>query len=249
VNALRSGEFTTFLKRCYALPEHLPESGRARIIDTILHSNAESKVDDVLLEPYIRAGILGRTGDFACVGATWFYNRNCFPHRAFSVPSSLDDLVRLSVASLSASRLKRSSVDGFPKEAAFQHFFNEAMSTHLTIDNFLIPELNTWAMNPNGEEISGELDFYINGQLQWCLELLRKGDKIGERLARFYPHEGKYREVASREFLVVDCRGPKLGSGARIDEDRCTLYFEEDFSKCRVQMRTDNKEESINLKP
>ena len=120
---------------------------------------------------------------------------------------------------------------------------------HLTIDNFLIPELNTWATDSQGEEISGELDFYINGQLQWCLELLRNGDKIGEHLARFDPHEGKYREVESKEFLVVDCRGPKRGYGARKSEDRCTLYFDDDFAKCRVQMRTNGVEEIIDLKP
>jgi hypothetical protein len=38
--------------------------------------------------------------------------------------------------------------------------------------------------------MTGKLDFYINCELQWCLELLRKDDKIGEHLLRFdeYKH-------------------------------------------------------------
>mmetsp|Transcript_11136 Transcript_11136/g.24820 ORF Transcript_11136/g.24820 Transcript_11136/m.24820 type:complete len:167 (-) Transcript_11136:1099-1599(-) len=162
-------------------------------------------------------------------------------------PDSLDQLVRLSVASLSALRLRNSVDDGFPKEAAFQHFFNEAMSMHLTVENFLIAELNTWAVDSSGKEISGELDFYIDGQLQWCLELLRNGDKIGEHLVRFHPHSGKYREVKARQYLVVDCRPPKMGGGALVDPNQCTLYFEDHYTKCRVRMRTEDEEEVVPL--
>lgn len=138
--------------------------------------------------------------------------------------------------------------DGFPKEAAFQHFFNEAMSMNLTNTNFLIPELNTWATNGTGDEISGELDFYINGSLQWCVELVRNGDKIDGHLDRFKPRTGKYRNVQAKDYLVVDCRPPKSGNGARIAPDRCNLYFEENYTKCRVQMRT-KEEQIISLQP
>ena len=104
---------------------------------------------------------------------------------------------------------------------------------NLTIDSFLIPELNTKATMPGGEK-TGELDFYINSQLQWCLELLRMGDKVGQHLDRF---KGKCREVPTSEFLIVDCRGPKKGAGAHRNENRCNLYFEDNFTKCRIQMR------------
>ena len=80
--------------------------------------------------------------------------------------------------------------------------------------------------------VTGELDFYINGDKQWCLELLRLGDKIGEHVARFEDHKGKYRKVIKKDHLVVDCRGPKVGREARNEESRSTLYFSEDFKKC-----------------
>jgi hypothetical protein len=249
VSKLRGGDFTSKLRRCYAVPENLPEIGRKRIVDVILTPNeAESQDEDELLAPYVRAGILGRNGKFSCIAATWFYNSRCFPGRTWDVPASIDDLILLTVQKLSASRLRNSLQDEFPKEAAFQHFFNEAMSMNLTNTNFLIPELNTWATGENGEEISGELDFYINGNLQWCLELMRNGDKIGEHLARSIPHTGKYRNVEAKDYLVVDCRPPKRGNGAQIAVDRCNLYFEENFTKCRVQMRTE-PEQMVSLQP
>lgn len=204
--------------------------------------------DEPLLMPYIRSGILARTGKFSCPAAQWFYNKTCFPRRSHTVPDSIDELVRLSVASLSASRLRNSVIDGFPKEAAFQHFFNEAMSIHLTVSNFLVPEVNTWAVDQNGEIVSGELDFYVDGHLQWCLELLRQGDKIGEHLSRFDKRIGKYREVEANQYLVVDCRPAKKGSGAQVDPNRCTLYFENNYTTCRVRMRTE-EETFVPLQP
>ena len=233
ISKLRSGYFTLRLKRCYAVPEKLPETGRKRIVDVILApGEGESQEDDELLAPYLRAGILGRIGNFSCIAAMWLYNSCCFPGRTSDLPASIDDLILLSVQKLSASRLQnsRQTEFEFPKGAAFQHFFNEAMSMNLTNINFLIPELNTWATNASGEEISGELDFYIGGRLQWCLELLRNGDKIGEHLARFKPQTGKYRTVEAKDYLVVDCRPPKRGNGAQIAVDRCNLYFEENFT-------------------
>jgi hypothetical protein len=73
--------------------------------------------------------------------------------------------------------------------------------------------------------------------LQWALELLRNGDKIGEHIARVDKHTGKYRMVAMKDYIVVDSRGPKLGQGLRPEKSRCTLYFSEDFTKCLCQMR------------
>lgn len=247
VNALRSGDFVTNLKRCFAVPDNLPAAGRSHIVDAILRPTSANAFDNEVLQPYTRAGILNRHGIFSCLAARWFYNKNCFPNRASMPPHSLDELVRLSIQTLSASRLQHCLDDGFPKEAAFQHFFNEAMSVHLTTSNYLIPELNTWATNSKGEEISGELDFYIDNQLQWCIELLRNGDKIGEHLKRFDEHSGKYREVVANDYLMVDCR-PSKTKGVSPNQHRCTLYFEENFTKCRVQMRTE-EEVILDLQP
>ena len=239
VAKLRSSDFISYLGRCHTLPSNLPESSRDEIVNAILDTTRESIEQNPAVAPFLRAGILRRDGNFRTMAALWFYNNKCFPSRATNVPETLDDLIILSVGRLSASRLRNCLQGDFPKGAPLQHFFNETMSMNLTFRNFLIPELNTVATDANGKVVSGELDFYINGSLHWCIELLRNGDKIGEHLGRFQPRTGKYRNlVKSNDYLVVDCRPPKRGRGANIAEDRCTLYFEENFSKCRVQMRT-----------
>jgi hypothetical protein len=134
--------------------------------------------------------------------------------------------------------------NGFRKEATFQHLFNEALSMHLPFQIIIVPELNTYATDDlNGCKQTGELDFYINGDKQWCLELLRNGEKIGEHIARLGGETGKYRKVAMKDYIVVNCRGPIMGKGCQqpSDESRCTLYFAPDFITCFCQMRTKEK--------
>ena len=186
-------------------------------------------------------------GQFASLAASWYYNRVCFPDRALTAPDSLDDLVAQAVGLMSAKRMSDTLENGFPKEATFQHLFNEALSNLLPISNYVIPEFNTFALDKDGAPVYGELDFYINGDLQWCLELLRQGDKIGEHLKRFDASVGKYREVQQKSHLVVDCRGPKKRT-AQVDMSRCTLYFAEDFRSCICKMRLD-QEVTIQLQP
>ena len=144
----------------------------------------------------------------------------------------------LAVGSMSAKRLRDMLVNSFPKEVTFQHLFNEAMSQLLPMENAIIPELNTWTKNPpNGLCVTGELDFYINGRLQWCSELLRNEDKIGEHIQHFDENNGKYCKVDMNDYLVVNCRrAEKRGAGVQPSESQCTLYFAPDFKHCWCQM-------------
>jgi len=235
---LRSEHFINRLDRCFQLPSNLPVEGRDRILDVLLSDGSLDVTDDALLTPFIRAGILTAFGEFSCIASRWYYNRRCFPNRSQMKPASLDDLVISAVGSLSSLRMKGAAQDGFPKEAAFQHLFNEALSIHLPLRNHIVPELGTFATSPAGGTISGELDFYINGELKWCLELLRMGDKIGDHIARFDKFNGKYSEIPSNDFLVIDCRGSKTGRGTNAMSSRCTLYFADDFKTCICKMRT-----------
>eukprot|EP00523_Entomoneis_sp_CCMP467_P012077 CAMPEP_0168717728 /NCGR_PEP_ID=MMETSP0724-20121128/149_1 /TAXON_ID=265536 /ORGANISM="Amphiprora sp., Strain CCMP467" /LENGTH=468 /DNA_ID=CAMNT_0008764213 /DNA_START=9 /DNA_END=1415 /DNA_ORIENTATION=+ len=248
LSILRSNYFIGKLDRCFQLPNTLPLESHDLILDVLLEPDSDLLPDSEVLDGLIRMGILTQTGNYSCHAANWYYNRKCFPNRSMHTPATLDDLVKLAVSSLSAKRLRDTLVDGFPKEAAFQHLFNEGLSLQLPTTNFIIPELNTYATDASGNIVTGELDFYINGALQWCLELLRQGDKIGEHLDRFDKANGKYREVASNDYLVVDCRGPKHGPGVQPKQSRCTLYFSKDFSTCICKMRCED-EITLTLSP
>ena len=237
LSCLRSERFVFRLDRCFEILDNASDAARNRIVECLLSESFSDAGDDAVLSKFVRAGILDSRGQFSNLAAQWYYNRHCFPSRSLTIPDSLDDLVICAVKSLSAKRLRDTLVGGFPKEATFQHLFNEAMSVHLPLRCFIIPEFNTFATNADGDIETGELDFYINGELQWSLELLRLGDKIGEHVARFDQYHGKYREVNSKSHLVVDCRGPRQGRSVQRSESRCTLYFAADFNTCECSMR------------
>jgi hypothetical protein len=107
------------------------------------------QTNDEIICPVVRAGLLDhQTSGFSCVDARWFYIRQCYPNRFMTVPANFDALVVSSVKSMSAKKLRDTLDNGFPKEATFQHLFNEAVSMHLPIEHFIIPELNTFAKDP-----------------------------------------------------------------------------------------------------
>jgi hypothetical protein len=168
LEALRQEDFTRSLDRCFTLPDNLPDRSKDRLLDVVVSDEDRANLSgDALLVPFIRSGLLTKHGQFSNLAARWYYNRRCFPGRAFQVPSSLDDLVTLAVGCLSARRLSDTLVDGFPNEATFQHLFNEAMSQLLPLQNAIIPELNASAPNPpKGSDATGELDFYVNAKLR-----------------------------------------------------------------------------------
>ena len=101
----------------------------------------------------------------------------------------------------------------------------------------MCPELNTFAQDTSGKIVTGELDFYIGGNLHWAVELLRNGDKINEHVQRFDPNNGKYRSVGHKAHLIVDCRGPRGSKQVNSMHERCTLYFSANFESVEIKMR------------
>ena len=148
-------------------------------------NGAQGSIDDPALVNLVRAGVLSSEGTFTCLVAQWQYF-NQFYKRPAHGPATIEELVVQAVESMSALRLRQSCDTGnFPKEAAFQQLFNEAFTMQLPPQVAVCPELNTFAEDTNGNMVTGELDFYIAGNLHWAIELLRNGDKINEHAQRF----------------------------------------------------------------
>ena len=243
LDMLRGSNFFDCLGRCFPKPLVFDPTHRGYIIDAIVAGEVHAQTDAMMdIERAVqvpevtflkRAGILTRSGAFTCLAASWYYYNRIFPGRAFVNPPDIETLVINSVSSMSATRLRAACHNGtFPKEAAFQQLFNEAMSRQLTSENTIIPEMNTQAII-DGKVVKGVLDFYINGPLQWALELMCSGDRLREHIKRI---DGKYREVKAKAYLVVDCRGPKKSS-VQGDPQRCTIFFSHDFTTCVCEMR------------
>jgi hypothetical protein len=264
INILHSKMFVDKLGRNFGSVNSIPDE-QIRIITEAIVIGANQEVSLLPVEERYsidikqaslvqlrRAGILTSGAEFTCLAASWYYHSLLFPsrpHPAADDPKSLDDLVLRAVSELSAQLLKTACDKGnFPLEASFQHLFYGALCSVLKTNVTVLPELNTYRYLPGGKE-GGFLDFYINGEKKWAMEFLRLGDRMKQHVERFHPKRGKYRGVQPKEYLVIDCRGPKEGKHKIIeDEHICTLYFAIDFQTCVCKMRL-NPEITVKMKP
>ena len=167
LSMLRTEYFVNRLDRCFQLPSSIRGQAQERVLNILLGDDISDLQDNPQLAPFFRAGIVDSYGEFSCIASRWYYNRRRFPNRATETPPSLDDLVIRAVQSISTTRLKATLQDSFPKKAPFQHLFNEALSLHLPLKNYIVPELSTFTTRTvDGSDQFGELDFYIKGDLQ-----------------------------------------------------------------------------------
>ncbi|KAF4027937.1 putative AAA domain-containing protein [Phytophthora infestans] len=181
-----------------------------------------------------KAGIVFEDGayvNFTSPLAERYYYKWLFPGRGYVNPTSLYELVRKAIGSMSASVLKQSVVReyDFPKEAVFQHQFMAALALHTMNTCYICPELSrVFPASPrqHSQRIDGEIDFYLNGSLRWGIELLVNGDRIGEPMSRFATG-GKYAALAAKEYVVIDFRGNVNGTITNVvrKQERVTVFF------------------------
>lgn len=153
-----------------------------------------------------------------------------YPNRAESNPETLVGLIKRAIGSMSANDLRNCvQSDDFPKEAVFQHLLMCGLTKNLKSDVIVQPELSK-LIDPITYQhinIQGEIDFYINSNLQWGIELLVQGSKITEHLSRF-ASSGKYYNLNCNDYYVVDFRGNQDGKPTNITyhEKRITAFFQ-----------------------
>jgi hypothetical protein len=262
-----SADFVNQLARCFGTGHTTPSSDNLKLflIKCLFRDTTISQLVLQLREDekrsftrLIKAGIVRQVKDgnviFASHLAERFYSRWLFPNRGASNPKSLHDLLRKVIGSLSASMLKQSVVhpDSFPKEATFQHQFMAALALHTHPSCYICPELSSVfpdSARQRDEHIEGEIDFYLNGDLRWGIELLVNGDKIGEHLNRFTLN-GKYAALGAKDYVVVDLRCNKTGSITNVirKQERITVFFKVgDFSSCRCIFGLNENPEQITL--
>jgi hypothetical protein len=152
---------------------------------------------------------------FASILARRYFMNLFYGFRGTYNPNSVIDLVKLAIKSMSASVLNQSVVNtsDFPKEATFQHMFITALAAHTTATTSICPELSrlfpsTVASEATEEmgRITGAIDFYLNGDLRWGIELLISGRNTGEHVGR-YGEDGKYTALQMRDHIIVDSEG------------------------------------------
>ena len=186
-----------------------------------------------------KAGILvelpDSTFNFTSPLAKRYFFKWIFPNRSEDAPSSLQELIKNVISNMSSTILKNSTLPGdFPKEAVFQHLFMEGLALNTPPHCCICPELSKIFppdSNLNSpQEIAGEIDFYLNGDLRWGIELLVNGGGIGEHLSRFSPPNGKYVSLAVNDYAIVDFRRNATGQPTSISKNnnRVSVFFKND---------------------
>jgi energy-coupling factor transporter ATP-binding protein EcfA2 len=198
-----------------------------------------------------------KTFGFSSQLAKRYYYNKIFPDRAKTTnPSNLEELIRKVIGNMSATILKNSTTPGdFPKEAVFQHLFMEGLARYTMHDCCICPELSK--IFPSGiinssihQTIPGEIDFYLNGDLRWGIELLVNGDGIGEHIDRFTLPDGKFVSLAVKDYTVVDFRRNSTGQPTNISKhsNRITVFFQkDDYSIAHCIFGQDSDIVEINL--
>ena len=162
-----------------------------------------------------------------------YYFKWIFPNRTITAPASLLELIKKVIANMSASVLKKATMPGdFPKEAVFQQLFMQGLASNTCTDCSICPELSKIFPEESSddvtqEKIAGEIDFYLNGNLRWGIELLVNGVGIGEHMSRFSPPNGKYAALAVNDYAVVDFRRNSTGLPTNISKfpKRVSVFF------------------------
>jgi len=266
---LHGKEFSHFLERPFCEPFLFDVSERDEISKLMLCSLRGDEVDITIsrkagderqestLFKLWKCGVLTTSATFTSPAARFFYYARLFPGRGpvLEYPRNLDDLVLACVKSLSMNSLQQArDGENFPKEGAFQQLFYQALCMALPAAIFIVSEMSTYVQDETtGDVQTGEINFFVNGNLNYKIELLREGKGIGEHLARFDTRTGKYRGLPrssdATSILVIDLRGPRRKTPCDKDDIRCTVYFSDNFSSCEIQMRREEEITKVTLRP
>ncbi|KUF86723.1 hypothetical protein AM587_10001003 [Phytophthora nicotianae] len=261
-----SGTFVELMGRCFGSEHTTPAtSNQQKFLSTCLFCDPRcqplaqqlSRDEHECFTRLKKAGIVTEVGGYVWFSsplAGRYYYKWLFPGRGYENPTSLHELIRKVIGSMSASALDRSVVrnDDFPNEAVFQHQFMSTLAQHTTSTCYICPELSRVFPTPPGQpstRIDGKIDFYLNGSLRWGIELLVNGDKIGEHMSRFAAG-GKYAALGAKEYVIIDFRGNKRGISTNVARkaERVTVFFKlGDFSTCRCIFGVAKDEELISL--
>jgi hypothetical protein len=239
------------IDRCYGnLDEYLSD-----IKNTILQSEMQGclEVSDISRLMF-KAGLIESPENlqFTSPLAKRYIFKKLFPSRSMNNPSSLIDLIKLSIKSLPSSLLSTSTITGdLPKEGVFQHLFMTALAANTRINTYICPELSQIfpMVGEDNEElarIEGEIDFFVDGNLRWGIELLVHGRNITEHISRF-KEGGKYAPLKCNDDVVVDFRTGRP-TKVTLHPNRVSVFFpSRDYAMCFIVYGERGLQEQLKL--
>lgn len=243
-----SSKFAEYMSRCFGIDldkeKHLDQDAMQVLLNlycsakpVVVQANQSMKEGFARL---IEAGIL--VGGESLYQFSSPYAKRYFFHylfqgkRAEKYPENLKKLVLAVIGSMSSSQLQKSTVPGdFPKEAAFQQVFVVGLAANTPPHVCICPELGRVFPAVEGKEpekIEGEIDFYIDGDIRWGIEIHIKGDRLQDHLARCAP-TGKYGALNMKSYVVLDFRCGGEGTVKSIER----YQKDENMTQVQLQLR------------
>ncbi len=239
------------LHRCFGAATSYRESVEIRNVITNTHPVSEN-----MIKLMLKCGLINNNCTpvqfTSPLAKRFLYNSLFGVYRADKNPTDLLTLVKYAICSMSNNVLKQSiALDTqFPKEAIFQHLLMGGLVQHTTPSTYVCPEISRIFPEPDSaaslssNRTRGEIDFFIDGDLRWGIELVVKGSNITEHLERFEPLQ-KYAPLNCKEYLVVDFRQSSDGNPSNVTRhsNRLTVFFKpNDSSTCNVVIGTSSSE-------
>lgn len=184
--------------------DHIQILERILTVDS-LHFAILSNDDQNHVAALVKLGILYLDNDKVSFSSSMARNvcfAGLFAGRPELELSTLDDFVIAMLQRLSPKFLANSlgnSLDGIRLERVWQMEVYRASIACLPDQTYISPEIG------HMYGTAGLVDFYVNDQSQWLIEIIREGDRMAKHHKRFSPG-GLYSAIPKKDYAVIDFR-------------------------------------------
>ncbi|CAG8633139.1 1139_t:CDS:1 [Paraglomus occultum] len=204
------------------------------------------------LMDFMRSGLVTYAGrsrlQYAAPLIRIIMGKRLYTHRLGLAPSgnNFEQFLRLSIERMRPSELCSSLSHGLDKnsrllERAWQKEWTMAASTAVPSGHTISPDVGAVFRS------SGFLNFYINGGLNWGVELMREGERMSQHINRFKP-KGTYENIPLTAWAIIDFRHNSLIPNCQTMEDNIWYaLYANDYSIITI-MRKDKTDETIRLR-
>jgi len=203
------------------------------------------------IKPLVRMNILNDFGGdrlgFAAPILKRFLYFDIFPGRTYleAIPADIDTLIVEAIKRMDPLGLEQTVSDEIaddlkdlpmPKEAALQHYFTWALVRCIGANVKLIPEMSSSVVTASGRVKRGSLDFYIDSNVNWGIELVRDGSKLQQDVERFGV-EGAYSGLRLAAWRIVDFRYESSPIKFDLSKVRnlIAVSFDKDFRRAELK--------------
>jgi hypothetical protein len=218
---------------------HAAAAGSSIAAAASASATPEIDVERSILRKLLRIPVLvdsGGSAQFATDLHRRFYLRQLYPSavRAEEFVRDIDEWLLQVLCTFEPAQLRDADsggTGGFPKEGMLQHQFWCGACLCLPPQYRIAAEVSQ--LVHAGRRIRGEVDFWINSELEWAVELLRQGSDKGEHMARF-KDKGAYRELQPKHWRVVDFR--PHGTKPKREDGYVAVIFSPDYQQATIQL-------------